>query len=130
MGNFIAEFKKFAVRGNVIDLAVAVVIGAAFNNIVSSLVNNIITPSMGLLMGGINFSGLAFTVGDAEISYGAFIQAIVDFIIIALVIFIVVKAINRLKDKAEKEPHEKGAIEPPEEIKLLREIRDNLKNHN
>lgn len=127
MKNFIQEFKKFAVRGNVIDLAVAVVVGAAFNKIISSLVDNIITPTVGLLLGGINFSGLAITIGEARLSYGAFVQSVMDFLIIAFVIFVAVKAINKLRSESEKEPKKANAPEPPEEIKLLREIRDALK---
>lgn len=129
MKSFIEEFKAFAIKGNVIDLAVAVVIGAAFGKIVSSLVANIITPIIGLLMGGVDFSGLAYTVGEAEITYGVFIQSIIDFIIVALVIFMVVKAINKATQigKEEEAPVEKKPAEPSEEVKLLREIRDTLK---
>jgi large conductance mechanosensitive channel len=127
MKSFIEEFKTFAVKGNVIDLAVAVVIGAAFGKIVSSLVDNIITPVIGLLMGGVNFSGLAYTVGSAEITYGVFIQSIIDFTIVAFVIFMVVKGINRLNKKEEEPAVEEKPAEPSEEVKLLREIRDGLR---
>lgn len=129
MKSFISEFKAFAMKGNVIDLAVAVVIGAAFGKIVSSLVDNIITPIIGLLMGGVDFSGLSYTVGDAVVSYGAFIQSIVDFIIVALVIFMVIKAINKAQGafEGEEEVVEEKPAEPSEEVKLLREIRDNLR---
>jgi large conductance mechanosensitive channel len=126
MKGFIAEFKAFAMKGNVIDLAVAVVIGAAFGKIVSSLVANIITPLIGLLMGGIDFSGLAYTIGDAEVTYGVFIQSIIDFTIVALVIFMVVKGINSFQKKEEAKPEEEKVVEPAEEVKLLREIRDSL----
>lgn len=126
MKSFIKEFKEFAIKGNVIDLAVAVVIGAAFGKIVSSLVANIVTPLIGLLMGGVDFSTLAYTVGDAEITYGVFIQSIIDFTLVALVIFLVVKAINRLNKKEEAPVEEKKPAEPSEEVKLLREIRDRL----
>lgn len=125
MKSFIREFKAFAMRGNVIDLAVAVVIGAAFGKIVSSLVENIITPLIGILLGGINFSALAVNVGNASIAYGAFIQAIVDFIIVALVIFMAIKGMSSMKKK--EEPEEKKPAEPSEEVKLLREIRDAVK---
>ena len=125
MGSFLNEFKAFAMRGNVIDLAIAVVIGGAFGKIVSSLVDNIITPVIGLLLGGVNFSGLAFKVGDASVTYGAFIQSIVDFVIVAFVIFMVVKGMNSLKKKEEEAPS--APQEPPEEIQLLREIRDSMK---
>ncbi len=129
MKGFVEEFKAFAVKGNVIDLAVAVVIGAAFGKIVSSLVANIITPIIGLLMGGLDFSGLAYTVGDAEITYGVFIQSIIDFLIVALVIFMVVKAINKAQSltKEEEAPAEEKPKEPSEEVKLLQEIRDSLR---
>jgi large conductance mechanosensitive channel len=127
MKGFIEEFKAFAMKGNVIDLAVAVVIGAAFGKIVSSLVANIITPIIGLLMGGIDFSGLAYTIGDAEVTYGVFIQSTIDFIIVAFVIFLVVKGINSLQKKEEEKPEEEKVVEPSDEVKLLREIRDSLR---
>ena len=91
------EFREFAIRGNVMDLAVAVIIGAAFGKIVTSLVDNILMPLIGLVMGGVDFSGLNFQVGGAVIEWGLFIQSIIDFIIIAFVIFLIVRAINRLK---------------------------------
>ncbi len=94
------EFKDFVVRGNVIDLAVAVIIGGAFGKIVASLVNDVIMPIIGLLLGGVNFSGLSVTIGEAAIKYGQFIQAIVDFLIIAFVIFLMVKRINKLRKPA------------------------------
>jgi len=127
MKTFIEEFKAFAMKGNVIDLAVAVVIGAAFGKIVSSLVDNIITPLIGLLMGGVNFSGLAYSVGNAELTYGVFIQSIIDFTIVALVIFLVVRTINKLDKKQAEAPAEEKPAEPSEEVKLLREIRDGLR---
>lgn len=129
MKGFISEFKAFAMKGNVIDLAVAVVIGAAFGKIVSSLVENIITPFIGLLLRGLDFSGLSYTVGDATMTYGKFIQSIIDFLIVALVIFMVIKVINRAKNamEGEEEVVEKKPVEPSEEVKLLREIRDSLK---
>jgi large conductance mechanosensitive channel len=94
------EFKEFAIKGNAFDLAVGVIIGAAFGKIVSSLVSDVIMPAVGLLLGKVNFSTLAFTVGSSTIKYGSFIQAIVDFVIIAFVIFLMVKQINKFK----KEP--------------------------
>ncbi len=126
MDGFVKEFKAFAMKGNVIDLAVAVVIGVAFGKIVSSLVDNIITPFIGLLLRGVDFSALSYTVGDATMTYGMFIQSIVDFLIVALVIFLVIKAINKAKGPAEEEAPAKP-VEPSEEVKLLREIRDSLK---
>ena len=125
MKSFLEEFKAFAIRGNVIDLAVAVVIGTAFGKIVSSLVDTVIMPTIGLILGGINFTGWAFTLGDSTIAYGKFIQAIVDFTIIALVVFIALRTLHRFEKK--KEAEEKKAPEPSEEIVLLREIRDSLK---
>lgn len=129
MKAFIEEFKAFAMKGNVIDLAVAVVIGAAFGKIVSSLVANIITPIIGLLMGGVDLSGLAYTIGEAEVTYGVFIQSVIDFVIVAFVIFVVIKAINKATSLSKKETPaaEEKIKEPSEEVKLLREIRDNLK---
>lgn len=129
MKGFIEEFKSFATKGNVIDLAVAVVIGAAFGKIVSSLVDNIITPLIGVLLGGVNLTSYAWHIGDASVTYGVFLQSVIDFLIIALVIFLIVKAIN----KAERfmdgpdEPKETKPAEPTEEVTLLREIRDSLR---
>lgn len=91
------EFKDFAMRGNVMDLAIAVIIGGAFGKIIASLVTDILMPLIGLLLGGLDFSGLAITVNDASINYGLFIQAIVDFLIVAFVIFLLVRAMNRMK---------------------------------
>ena len=91
------EFKEFAMRGNVLDLAIAVIIGGAFGKIITSLVNDILMPVIGLVMGGVNFSDLSVTVGAAVIKYGAFIQSIVDFIIVAFVIFLIVRTMNRMK---------------------------------
>ncbi len=129
MKSFIKEFKSFAMKGNVMDLAVAVVIGGAFGKIVTSLVDNIITPSIGLFMGGVDFSGYSHQVGDAVITYGKFVQSVVDFIIVALVIFVVVKAMNKAKAAidGEKPAEEEKPKEPSEDILLLREIRDSLK---
>ncbi len=125
MKSFIEEFKAFAVRGNVIDLAVAVIIGGAFGKIVSSLVDTVIMPAIGLLLGGVNFTGWAFQVGEATIAYGKFMQAIVDFIIIAFVVFLALRTLHRFEKKQEIE--DKKAPEPSEEVVLLREIRDALK---
>jgi len=98
------EFKEFAIRGNVIDLAVAVIIGGAFGKIISSLVDDIIMPLIGLLIGGIDFSTLAIKVGGAQVKYGVFIQNIVDFLIIAFVIFLMVRAMNRFKKEEPTTP--------------------------
>jgi len=124
---FLEEFKAFAMKGNVVDLAVAVVIGAAFGKIISSLVDNIITPTIGLLLGGIDFSGYAYQVGDSTITYGVFVQSVIDFVIIALVIFLTIKGIRALELKEEAKPEKEKTVEPTEEVKLLREIRDSLK---
>jgi large conductance mechanosensitive channel len=93
------EFKDFAMRGNVMDLAVAVIIGGAFGKIIASLVNDILMPLIGLILGGVNFADLSFTVKDAVVMYGSFIQAIVDFILVAFVIFLLVRAMNNMKKK-------------------------------
>ena len=98
------EFKKFVMRGNVLDLAVAVIIGGAFGKIIGSLVNDMLMPLIGLAMGGIDFSALNFAVGDAIVTYGAFIQAIVDFIVIAFVIFLIVKSANKTKEEESASP--------------------------
>jgi large conductance mechanosensitive channel len=133
----ISEFKEFAMRGNVIDLAVGVVIGTAFGKIVASLVNDLIMPVVGNAVGGVNFDELAWELQPASVDasgaevaavlvkYGAFIQTIVDFTIIAFAIFIAVKVINRLQRKQEEAPP--APAEPSDEVKLLTEIRDTLK---
>lgn len=128
MKNFIEEFKAFAVKGNVVDLAVAVVIGAAFGKIVSSLVANIIMPVFGIILGGLDFSTMSFAVKDSVITYGVFIQSIVDFLIVAFVIFLAIKAINHMKGPKKEEPEEEKPVEIPEDIRLLREIRDSLRH--
>ncbi len=121
-GNIFKEFKEFISKGNIFDMAVGVIIGGAFGKIVTSLVNDIIMPLVGVIIGGHDFSGLVAKVGEAEIAYGAFIQNIVDFLIIALCIFAVVKAMAKFKKKEEEKP-----AGPSEEVLLLREIRDSLK---
>ena len=125
MKEFLEEFKAFAIRGNVIDLAVAVVIGAAFGKIVTSLVDTVLMPTIGLLLGGIDFTKWGLPVGESTIAYGKFIQATVDFFIIALVIFLVIRTLSRFEKK--KEIEAKADLEPSEEVLLLREIRDSLK---
>ena len=122
--SIVKEFREFAVKGNVVDLAVGVIIGAAFGKIVTSLVEDLIMPLVGVLMGGFDFSSLAFKVGNATIKYGNFIQTCVNFLIVAWAIFLMVKVINRLKREEEK-PEEKKA--PPRQEVLLEEIRDLLK---
>jgi large conductance mechanosensitive channel len=123
------EFRDFIMRGNVLDLAVAVVIGAAFTAIVNSLVGDIIMPIIGVLSGGIDFSGLSITIGSAVITYGKFLQAIVNFLLIGFTMFLVIKSINSLQKRLIKLKDETPpAPVPPEDIVLLREIRDLLKS--
>ncbi len=117
------EFRDFAMKGNVLDLAIAVIIGTAFGKIVSSLVGDVIMPTFGLLLGKLDFSSLALNIGDASIKYGMFLQSVVDFIIIAFCIFLMVKALRRFK-KPEPPP---TPAAPSEEVRLLTEIRDALK---
>jgi large conductance mechanosensitive channel len=117
------EFREFAVKGNIVDLAVAVIIGGAFGKIISSLVEDIIMPGVGAL-GGVDFKSLAVQVGEAKILYGKFIQTCVDFVIIAASIFLAVKLINHLRRKEEGKP---PAAPPPRQEQLLEEIRDLLK---
>lgn len=137
MKNFIKEFKEFAVKGNVMDLAIGVIIGGAFGKIVTSLVNDVIMPAVGLLVGGVDFSSLAITLQPETINeageivtaaislnYGVFINTVIDFAIVAFVIFAVVKGMNRLKRKEEEKPKEE---KHPTQVELLVEIRDLLK---
>lgn len=133
MKNIIKEFKEFIARGNVIDLAVGVIVGSAFGKIVTSLVNDILMPIIGVILGGINFTSLTIKFKDATIYYGNFIQNIIDFLIVAFCIFMFVKAINVLtaktKKKEEKEEAKKEEKQSDEVI-LLQEIRDLLKKKN
>lgn len=122
---FIAEFKAFIARGNVLDMAVGIIIGSAFTAIVTSLVNDIIMPIVGVIIGGIDFSGLKVTVGSAAINYGVFIQAIINFLLIALTVFIIIKAPSKAKRKQAEEPVEEEPAPTPE-VELLTEIRDLL----
>lgn len=123
---FLGEFKEFIARGNVIDLAVGVVIGSAFGKIVSSIVDDILMPIIGVIIGGIDFSGLSVKVGEATITYGNFIQNVIDFLIVAACIFVFIKFFERFSKKEEKEE----VIEEKKEENtiLLEEIRDLLKN--
>ena len=120
------EFKEFAMRGNVMDMAVGVIIGGAFGKIVSALVDDVIMPVIGVLTGGVDFSKLSLMVGDAEVKYGMFIQNIIDFLIIAICIFSMIKVMNSISAKKKEEPA--APAEPSNEEKLLSEIRDLLKN--
>lgn len=130
---FIAEFKEFISRGNVLDMAVGVIVGGAFTAIVTSLVNDILMPLIGLLTGGADFSSLKVTVGNpigdvapATINYGMFIQQVVNFLIVTFVIFAVIKSINKFRRKDEPAEEPEPEPETPEEVLLMREIRDLL----
>jgi large conductance mechanosensitive channel len=127
-----SEFKKFAVKGNVMDMAVGIIIGAAFGKIVSAFVNGVLMPPLGLLIGGVDFSDLALVLKEATetteavtLQWGAFVQVTIDFLIIAFAVFMVVKAMNNLKKKEEEAPA--APPEPSNEEKLLMEIRDMMK---
>ncbi len=126
----IAEFKEFAMKGNLIDMAAGIIIGAATGKVVSSLVSDVIMPPIGVLMGGVNFTDLAYTLQEAAgdvpavvIKYGAFAQTVIDFFIVAFVIFMIIKLMNKARRKEEPEPEPKG----PSQEELLTEIRDLLK---
>ena len=125
MKAFIAEFKAFIARGNVMDMAVGVIIGGAFSAITSSLIDDIVMPILGIFTGSVSFSELSFTVNGAVIAYGKFIQAVLNFIIMAFVVFCLIKAINKLHHKREQAPP--APPEPSAEEKLLAEIRDLLR---
>ena len=129
-----SEFKDFAMRGNVVDMAVGIVIGGAFGKIVSSFVSDVLMPPIGIMMGGVDFADLSIVLQAAQgevaavtLNYGSFIQTVVDFIIIAFAIFMVVKAMNNMKKKEEEAPAEPP--KPTAEVELLTEIRDSLKNN-
>ncbi len=125
------EFKEFIMRGNVLDLAVGVIIGGAFSSIVTSLVNNVIMPLIGIILGGIDFTSLTIKIQDAEIQYGMFLQSVIDFLIIAFCIFLMVKIVNKLMHLKKKKIEEGTTeiVKSNEEI-LLEEIRDLLKAQN
>lgn len=129
---FVKEFKEFAMRGNVIDLAVGVVIGGAFQKIVDSVVKDVLMPPIGVLIGGVDFSDIKIPLGDsASINIGLFINAMIQFVIVAFAVFMLIKGINRLKRMQDSKEEAAAAPvtppEPSEEVKLLREIRDSLK---
>lgn len=123
--SFMQEFKEFAMKGSLMDMAAGIIIGAAVSKMVGALVDSVLMPVIGIFMGGVNFSGLAVQVGEASVGYGAFIQALIDFLIVAFVIFIILKFINRLKREVEES--EAPPAKPSEDVLLLREIRDILK---
>jgi large conductance mechanosensitive channel len=122
------EFRDFLARGNVIDLAVAVILGLAFGAIVTSLVNDIIMPIIGIIIGGIDFTSLVAQVGTAQVKYGNFIQALVNFLIIAFVVFMIVRSINKMQARFSKPAVAVAPPPPPADVVLLTEIRDLLKN--
>ena len=125
----VKEFKEFISKGNVMDMAVGIIIGGAFTAIVNSLVESILMPIIGVISGGMSVADMSVTVGNAVIGYGAFIQAIIDFLLVALVLFFIIKALNKAKAAAVKEEEEAPAEpeEVPADIALLTEIRDLLK---
>lgn len=125
----IKEFKEFISKGNVVDLAVGVIIGGAFGKIVSSLVNDILMPIIGVIIGGVDFSNLNITVGGAKIAYGMFIQNVIDFLIIAFCVFIFVKIVNKLSNLAKKEEEQKQEKITETELSVLKEIREELKKN-
>lgn len=139
--SIIKEFKDFAMKGNVVDMAVGIIIGGAFGKIVSSIVNDVIMPPIGMLLGGVNFTDLKATLQEASvdaagqavnavtINYGNFIQVVIDFLIVAFAIFMVIKAMNSLKKKKEEEPAPAAPPAPSAEETLLTEIRDLLKKN-
>ncbi|MBQ6392700.1 MAG: large-conductance mechanosensitive channel protein MscL [Eubacterium sp.] len=130
MKKFFAEFKDFAMRGNVMDMAVGVIIGGAFGKIITSLVDDVLMPIIGMIIGGVDFTSLSAKIGEASINYGNFIQNIIDFIIVAFCIFIMIKAINAATTKLKGEEEEVKEEEPagPTQEELLAEIRDLLKD--
>ena len=127
MKKFISEFKEFISKGNVLDMAVGVIIGGSFSKIVSSLVNDVMMPLIGIIIGGHDFTNLSIKVGNAKIMYGSFLQNVVDFLIVAFCLFTVIKIINRFKKKQEKNENKEKIKTPSEEVILLSEIRDLLK---
>ncbi len=129
MKEFFKDFKDFIARGDVMSMAVGIIVGSAFTAIVTALVDNIITPILGVILGGLNFSELAITVGDAHIQYGAFIQAVINFLIVAFVLFCAMRGLNRLKNLAlkEKKEEDEKSEELSKEAQLLTEINETLK---
>lgn len=122
--NTIKEFKEFIARGNIVDMAVGVIIGSAFGKIVTSLVNDIFMPLIGVIIGGLDFSKLVLKIGESSVNYGMFIQNIVDFLIVAICIFFMIKILSKFKKEEEAKVEE---VKEDEQILLLREIRDSLK---
>lgn len=127
--SFVSDFREFALKGSLVDLAVGIIIGAAVSKLVGALVDSILMPIIGVFMGGVDFKGLSITIGSAAIGYGAFIQALIDFLIIAFVIFVIIRIIAKAKARFEKEQAE-DAAPAPADVQLLIEIRDLLKSQN
>ena len=127
IGKGVSEFKEFIMKGNILDMAVGVIIGGAFGKIVTSLVDDILMPIIGIAIGGIDFSKLSINVLDAKIMYGSFIQQVIDFLIVALCMFIFVKIISKMTARFNKEEKDASEIVKTEELKVLEEIRDELK---
>lgn len=125
MKKFMQEFKEFISKGNVVTMAVGIMIGSAFTAIVNSLVNDIVTPLVGVILGGMDFSGMVLTVGKESLMIGSFINAVISFLLTALILFMIVKAFNRMQRQKEEAPKEPAPT--PEDIQLLQEIRDLLK---
>ena len=123
----IKEFREFLLRGNVVDLAVAVVIGAAFGAVVTSFVNDVLMQIVAIVFGEPNFGGLTITINDSEIRYGSFLNTIISFVIIGFVLFLIVKAFNAMLEAARRQGREDEINEPGEDVMLLREIRDSLR---
>ena len=126
----IKEFKEFISRGNVLDMAVGVIIGSAFGKIVTSIVNDILMPIIGVIIGGLDFTGLSIQVGSATVMYGQFIQNVIDFLIVAICIFVLVKFVNKLSKKEEPKEEKPVEVKKDEQVILLEEIRDLLKEQN
>jgi large conductance mechanosensitive channel len=122
-------FKSFISRGNVFDLAIGVIIGGAFGKIVSSVVDDILMPIIGILIGGVDFTSLSFKIGDAVITYGNFIQNVIDFLIIALCVYIMMNSLNKVMSKVKKEEEKKEEKKKSDEVVILEEIRDLLKKN-
>lgn len=128
--NEASEFKKFISKGNVVDMAIGVIVGGAFSKIVTSLVNDIITPAIGIIIGGLDFSNLSIQIGEAKIMYGNFIQTVIDFLIIALCLFTVVRMFETIKRRGKKEETKvEEETTKSEEVLLLEQIRDIMKNN-
>ena len=129
MKKFMTEFKAFIAKGDVMSMAVGIIIGGAFTAIVNSLVNDVITPLLGIVLGGLNFTGIVITVGSAQLMVGNFIQAVITFLLTALVLFFIIKTFNAFKKKEEEAPAAPAEPPaPPADVQLLTEIRDLLKN--